>query len=66
MSCIARTATVRRCAIRSVGVLGGSPDAVRYAQIVRQWADDVLYFAPTATLRAAERAQLVARAIEIV
>ena len=65
MSCIARTATVTRCD-QELGVLGGSPDAVRYAQIVRQWADDALYFAPTATLRAAERAQLVARAIEIV
>jgi thioredoxin reductase len=49
-----------------LGVLGGSPDAVRYAQIVRQWADDVVFFAQAGTLTAAERAQLVARAIGIV
>jgi thioredoxin reductase len=49
-----------------LGVLGGSADAVRYAQIVRQWADDIVYFPQTDTLTAAERAQLVARAIGIV
>jgi thioredoxin reductase len=49
-----------------LGVLGGSPDAVRYAQIVRQWSDDVVFFPQTGTLTAAERAQLVARAIGIV
>jgi hypothetical protein len=27
-------------------VLGGSPAAVRYAQIVRQWSDDLVYIAP--------------------
>ncbi len=27
-----------------LGVLGGTPDAVSYAQIVRQWADDVVFF----------------------
>jgi thioredoxin reductase len=49
-----------------LGVLGGSPDAVRYAQIVRQWADDVVFFARSDTLTAADRSQLVARAIGIV
>ena len=49
-----------------LGVLGGSPDAVRYTQIVRQWADDVVLFTQTGSLTAAERAQLVARAIGIV
>ena len=51
---------------RKLGVLGGSPAAVRYAQIVRQWSDDVVYIAPTGTLAAAERHELVARAIGIV
>jgi thioredoxin reductase len=51
---------------QQVGVLGGSPDAVRYAQIVRQWSDDVVFFAPTGTLTSAQRTQLVARAIGIV
>jgi thioredoxin reductase len=49
-----------------LGVLGGSPDAVRYAQIVRQWSDDVVFFAPPATLTPAQRNELLARAIEIV
>ncbi len=29
---------------QQLGVLGGSPDAVRYTQIVRQWSDDVVFF----------------------
>jgi thioredoxin reductase len=51
---------------RKLGVLGGSPAAVRYAQIVRQWSDDVVYIAPIGTLTAAERDQLTARGIGIV
>jgi thioredoxin reductase len=49
-----------------LAVLGGGPDAVRYTQIVRQWADDVVLFTPTGSLTHAERAQLVARAVGIV
>jgi thioredoxin reductase len=49
-----------------LGVLGGSPDAVRYAQIIRQWSSDVVYFTPDGTLTADERSQLVARSIGIV
>ncbi len=49
-----------------LGVLGGAPDSVRYAQIVRQWSDDVVFFAPADFLNPAERTQLVARAIGIV
>jgi thioredoxin reductase len=51
---------------RQLGVLGGAPDSVRYAQLVRQWAADVVFFAPPGTLSNADRAQLVARAIGIV
>jgi thioredoxin reductase len=51
---------------QQLGVLGDSPDTVRYAQIIRQWAADVVLFAPTGTLTGAERSQLVARAIGIV
>ncbi|MBA2559675.1 MAG: NAD(P)/FAD-dependent oxidoreductase [Propionibacteriales bacterium] len=51
---------------QQLGVLGGSPDAVRYAQIVRQWATDIVFFAPTGSLTEADRSQLVARAIGIV
>ncbi len=51
---------------QQLGVLGGSPEAVRYTQIVRQWADDVVYFAEPGALTPAESSELVARAIGIV
>ena len=51
---------------RPLGVLGGTAGAVRYALIVRQWSDDLVYFTPPDTLTAAERTQLVARGIGIV
>ena len=50
---------------RRLGVHGGSPGAVRYAQIVRQWSEDVVYVAPPETLVPAERIQLAARGIAI-
>jgi len=49
-----------------LGVLGGSPEAVRYAQVVRQWTDDLVYFTPRDTLADVDRVGLQARAIEIV
>jgi thioredoxin reductase len=51
---------------RQLGVLGGAPGAVRYAQIVRQWTDDLVFFTPPDTLTLAERSELVARAIGVV
>ena len=51
---------------QQLGVIGGSPGAVRYAQIVRQWTHDLVYFTPPGQLTAAERSGLVARAIAIV
>jgi thioredoxin reductase len=48
---------------QQLGVLGGSPDTVRYAQIIRQWSHDVVFFAPAGTLTESARSQLVARAI---
>jgi thioredoxin reductase len=51
---------------RVLGVLGGSSDAVRYAQIVRQWTDDLVYFTPPGVLTSAERSGLVARSIGVV
>ena len=50
---------------RKLAVLGGSPAAVRYAQIVRQWTDDLVYITPAETLAAAERQGLTARGIGI-
>ena len=35
---------------RRLGVIGGGPGAVRYAQIVRQWTHDLVYFTPPDTL----------------
>ena len=51
---------------RRLGVIGGNPGDVRYAQIVRQWTHDLVYFTPPGSLDATERAELVARAIGIV
>ena len=51
---------------RPLGVLGTTPAAVRYAQIVRQWSDDVVLFAPEGMLTEAQRTELVARAVGLV
>lgn len=51
---------------RQLGVIGGTPESVRYAQIVRQWTHDLVYFTPPDTLTATERTQLLARAIGVV
>jgi thioredoxin reductase len=51
---------------RQLGVLGCTADAVRYAQIVRQWTDDLIYFTPPDTITPDERTQLSAQAIGIV
>jgi thioredoxin reductase len=49
-----------------VGVLGGTPEAVAHAHIVRQWSDDVVFFTNATRLTEQQREQLVARAIRIV
>ena len=49
-----------------LGVLGGTPDAVLHAQLVRQWSSDVVFFPHTLALPADVREQLVARAIGVV
>jgi thioredoxin reductase len=51
---------------RQLGVIGGTPGAVRYAQIVRQWTQDLVYFTAPDTLTAADRTGLLARAIGVV
>jgi thioredoxin reductase len=51
---------------RQLGVLGGTPGAVRYAQIVRQWTHDLVYFTPPGLLTGTERTQLLARTIGVV
>ncbi len=49
-----------------LGVIGGAADAVRYAQIVRQWTHDLVYFTPVGPLAHQEREQLLARDIGVV
>ena len=62
----ARTAMASRSEIGKLAVLGGSPPAVQYALIVRQWTDDLTYLTPRQSLTATERERLNARAITIV
>jgi thioredoxin reductase len=49
-----------------LAVLGGTPDAVGHAQLVRQWSADVVLFPHVDVLTADQRHQLTARAIGIV
>jgi thioredoxin reductase len=52
---------------RQLGVIAdGSPDSVRYTQIVRQWTDDLLLFVPAGNLIEAQRQALAARGVGIV
>ena len=51
---------------QQLGVIGGTPGSVRYAQIVRQWTHDLVYFTPPGLLTAVERTELLARAIGVV
>jgi thioredoxin reductase len=49
-----------------LGVLGGTPDSIAHAHLVRQWAADVVYFSNGTVLTAPEREAMVARAIGVV
>jgi thioredoxin reductase len=50
-----------------LGVLAdGSPESLRYAQIVRQWSPDVMLFVPPETLTPLQRTELDAREISFV
>lgn len=53
-----------------IGVLAGAPsttaESIAHAQIIRQWSDDVVFFANGSSLTADQREQLVARAIGII
>jgi len=51
---------------RPLGVIGTTPETVRYAQIVRQWSDDVAFFAPASMVTQTQRTELTARAIGVV
>jgi thioredoxin reductase len=47
-------------------ITDGSPEHVRYTQILRQWAADVVMFAPADALTEPDREGLVARAVGVV
>jgi len=49
-----------------LGVLGSHPSAVQHAHLVRQWSDDVAFFAHTLEVSATERAQLNARGVRVI
>jgi thioredoxin reductase len=49
-----------------VGVLGTLPGSVHHAQLVRQWSDDVVFFAHTYEPTSDECVQLAARGVQIV
>ena len=49
-----------------LGVLGTVPGSVQHAQLVRQWSDDVVFFAHTYDLTATEAAELEARGVQVV
>jgi thioredoxin reductase len=49
-----------------LGVLGWAPGTAGYAQIVRQWSEDVVFLASDGTLTEEEREGLAARSIAVV
>lgn len=49
-----------------LAVLGGTPEAVQHAQLIRQWSPDVVLFPHDDVLTAELREQLVSRAIGVV
>ena len=49
-----------------IGVLGTHPGAVAHAQLVRQWSDDVVYFAHTADVSDDDRDALAACDVRVV
>jgi thioredoxin reductase len=49
-----------------LGVLGVGAGSVEHAQLIRQWSDDLIFFAHTYPLTESEREQLEARGIRIV
>jgi thioredoxin reductase len=49
-----------------LGVLGTLPGSVQHALLVRQWSDDVIFFAHTYELTTREQTQLDARQVQVV
>lgn len=51
---------------RPLGVLGGDPESVAHALLIRQWSDDVVLFADGTEVAPDVREQLIASAVGIV
>jgi thioredoxin reductase len=51
---------------RPLGVLGAGAGSVEHAQLIREWSDDLIFFAHAYDLARAEREQLEARGIRVV
>ena len=51
---------------QSLGVLATQPGSVEHAHLLRQWSDDVVFFAHTQPVAASDRAALAARGIQVV
>jgi len=49
-----------------LGVLGGTPESLAHALLIRQWSDDVVLFADGTGLDAGDRERLVSSAVGIV
>jgi thioredoxin reductase len=49
-----------------LGILGSNSGSIEHAQLIRQWSDDLIFFAHTYDLTEAEREQLESRGIRIV
>jgi thioredoxin reductase len=51
---------------QAIGVLATQDGSVQHAHLLRQWSDDVVFFAHTEAVSAEEQARLGARGIEII
>jgi thioredoxin reductase len=49
-----------------LGVLGSGPASVEHAHLLREWSDDIVFFAHTYPVGDAERAVLAGRGVEVV
>jgi thioredoxin reductase len=49
-----------------LGVLGGGPESIAHALLLRQWSDDVVLFANATSIIAGDRERLVSSAVGIV
>jgi thioredoxin reductase len=49
-----------------LGVLGGTPEAIEHALLVRQWSQEVMFFPHSSAVTSDQRRELSARGIEMV